>query len=96
MGKVDTRARGGRARSEDGEAVDEVRVLVEERADEHARPALDLGFVEFASAGAEIAGEFRCADCGYGVVVYRALPHCPMCGGSVWESRGPLEAHFVD
>lgn len=49
----------------------------------------DTGFVEFAVAGSSVAGEFRCADCGYGAVVQRVLPACPMCGGSVWESRGP-------
>jgi len=45
----------------------------------------DAGFVEFAAAGAVAAGEFRCADCGYGVIVHRELPSCPMCGGDVWE-----------
>jgi rubrerythrin len=45
----------------------------------------DAGFVEFAMAGSEAAGEFRCADCGYGAVVQRGLPQCPMCGGTVWE-----------
>lgn len=49
----------------------------------------DTGFVEFASAGVELRGEVRCADCGYGAVVQRILPLCPMCGGSVWERRGP-------
>lgn len=48
----------------------------------------EVGFADFALAGAEGAGEFRCADCGYGVVVQRLLPQCPMCGGTVWESRG--------
>ena len=46
------------------------------------------GFVDFATAGTEISGDFRCADCGYGAVVRGALPRCPMCGGSVWEHRG--------
>jgi hypothetical protein len=50
----------------------------------------DSVFVDFAVAGTEVAGEFRCADCGYGAVVHRALPPCPMCGGAVWENRGPL------
>lgn len=60
-------------------------------------PALDdSGFVEFAAAGTAVAGEFRCADCGYGAVVQRALPTCPMCGGTVWESRGPLPRGFAD
>jgi lipopolysaccharide biosynthesis regulator YciM len=32
-----------------------------------------------------VRGDFRCMDCGYGVSVVRALPHCPMCGASAWE-----------
>jgi hypothetical protein len=35
-----------------------------------------------------VRGEFRCSDCGYGAVVRRGLPPCPMCGGTAWESRG--------
>jgi len=50
-------------------------------------PLDDPGFVEFMVTGTEISGEFRCADCGYGAVVLRVLPPCPMCGGAVWESR---------
>ena len=41
----------------------------------------DSGFVEFAVTGTTISGEFRCSDCGYGAVVQRTLPPCPMCGG---------------
>jgi hypothetical protein len=55
----------------------------------------DSGFVDFAVAGAELEGEFRCTDCGYGAVVHRALPPCPMCGGTVWELRRPLGRRFV-
>lgn len=94
MGKFDTRARPRRIRTEDrrrGNA--HVGIQVEEstaRAIE-ARdvPLDDSGFVDFAVAGASIAGEFRCADCGYGAVIHRVLPLCPMCGGTVWESRIP-------
>ncbi|HLX32505.1 MAG TPA: hypothetical protein VKR79_07030 [Gaiellaceae bacterium] len=57
-------------------------------------PAIDLGeavedpgLLEFVAAGSDAAGEFRCADCGYGVVVHVILPQCPMCRGSVWERR---------
>ena len=53
-------------------------------------PLDDSGFVDFALAGTRDAGEFRCADCGYGAVVQRVLPQCPMCSSSVWERRGPL------
>ena len=51
------------------------------------------GFAEFALAGTDVSGEFRCSDCGYAAVVRRALPPCPMCGGTVWESRPP---HLAD
>lgn len=56
------------------------------------------GYVEFLVAGESAVGEFRCSECGYGVIVQRALPRCPMCGGEAWEQsawspfsrRGPL------
>lgn len=54
----------------------------------------DSGFVDFAVAGAELDGEFRCTDCGYGAVVRRALPPCPMCGGTIWELRRPPGHRF--
>jgi rubrerythrin len=43
------------------------------------------GYVDFAAAGEAVAGEFSCAECGYGVAVQRTLPLCPMCGGTAWE-----------
>ena len=43
------------------------------------------GYVDFAAAGDAAAGEFHCAECGYGVAVQHRLPLCPMCGGSAWE-----------
>lgn len=39
----------------------------------------------FFTAGEAASGEFRCVGCGYGVVVRRLLPACPMCRGHVWE-----------
>lgn len=54
-----------------------------------AVPLPDDGFVEFALAGAPAKGDFRCTDCGYGAVVQRVLPICPMCGGAIWEQRPP-------
>jgi rubrerythrin len=42
----------------------------------------------FHAAGEEARGEFRCAECGYGVIVRTALPACPMCRGAVWEEPG--------
>jgi len=50
--------------------------------------------VDFIAAGSSAAGEFRCADCGYGAVVQQVLPSCPMCQGTVWERREPLAARF--
>ena len=58
-------------------------------------PLEDAGLAEFAVAGAAVSGEFRCADCGYGAVVQRLLPQCPMCSGTVWESQGPLRSGAV-
>ena len=48
------------------------------------------GSVESGSfaAGREVSGEFRCAECGYGVIVRSMLPACPMCRGLVWEEPG--------
>ena len=45
------------------------------------QPALRL------TAGAEAAGAFRCAGCGYGVTVTARLPACPMCAGTTWQRR---------
>jgi hypothetical protein len=90
--KAHRRARG-RAFSEDDEAVQDVEVQVERTAEATRAPTPlsldDSGFVDFKVAGTEVSGEFRCSDCGYGAVVHRALPLCPMCGGNVWESRPP-------
>jgi rubrerythrin len=44
-------------------------------------------WVDFAEAGSDVSGEFRCSDCGYGAVVHQVLPPCPMCRGTVWERR---------
>jgi len=87
--KAHRRARG-RALSEDEEAAQDVGAQIEGAA---AAPLDDSGFAEFSLAGTAVAGEFRCSDCGYGAVVRRALPSCPMCGSTVWESRPP---RFVD
>ena len=90
------RARG-RAFSEDEEAVQDVEVQVDGSPRAPSRPAAlppdHFGFVDFSVAGTDVSGEFRCSECGYGAVVRRALPPCPMCGGTVWESRAP---RFVD
>jgi rubredoxin len=45
----------------------------------------DTGYVDFCVAGTPGAGEYHCADCGYGVTVQVTLPQCPMCAGTTWE-----------
>ena len=45
------------------------------------------GIPAFLTAGSGAFGEFRCAQCGYGVIVKRVLPECPMCRGRSWEDR---------
>ena len=47
--------------------------------------ARENGEPVFLAAGREVSGEFRCAECGYGVIVRSLLPACPMCRGLVWE-----------
>ncbi len=42
-------------------------------------------YVVFALTGEQVKGEYHCAECGYGVTVYRLLPRCPMCGNETWE-----------
>lgn len=48
-------------------------------------PAGADGAPRFRAAGSRAHGEFRCAECGYGVVVRALLPVCPMCRGRSWE-----------
>jgi hypothetical protein len=45
----------------------------------------EVGFPDGATAGEPAVGEFRCEECGYGVIVHRTLPQCPMCGGETWR-----------
>jgi len=33
---------------------------------------------------AAAGGDYRCAECGYGVTVRRDLVRCPMCGMAAW------------
>jgi rubrerythrin len=44
-----------------------------------------LEFIEFFAIGADARGTYACAECGYGITLYTALPRCPMCGGGSWE-----------
>jgi rubrerythrin len=93
MGTKSHRRARGRAFSEDEVAVQDVKVQAERSPNGRSAPVAvpldDSGFADFLVAGTKAAGEFRCGDCGYGAVVQRALPPCPMCGGTVWESRPP-------
>jgi rubrerythrin len=93
MGTKSHRRARGRAFSEDEEAVQDIEVQLEGSANPSTAPIVltldDSGFVDFAITGTKASGEFRCSDCGYGAVVQRALPPCPMCGGTVWEIRPP-------
>ena len=47
--------------------------------------------MDFRAAGDQAFGEYRCAECGYGVTVRTTLPFCPMCGGESWEASGRRE-----
>jgi rubrerythrin len=47
------------------------------------------GYVEFLATGEAAVGAFHCSECGYGVTIQRALPQCPMCGGTAWEPARP-------
>ena len=48
-------------------------------------PETQDGFAQFLRTGQPAAGEFHCSECGYGVIVQRELPRCPMCSGTGWE-----------
>ena len=39
-----------------------------------------------AARASEIAGDFRCRDCGYGIVSRGVLPTCPMCHRAAWQA----------
>ncbi|HZO97050.1 MAG TPA: hypothetical protein VFB42_06725 [Gaiellaceae bacterium] len=41
--------------------------------------------IDFQPAGTQATGQYRCADCGYGVMIHSELPACPMCSGTWWE-----------
>lgn len=60
--------------------------LIERKVSEDA-----LDYVDFSAAGDQAFGEYRCAECGYGVTIRTALPSCPMCGGASWEASGRSE-----
>ena len=56
-------------------------------ANDPATAATDGDEVVFAAAGDHVKGEYRCAECGYGIVVRRDPPECPMCRSTAWTNR---------
>jgi len=62
-----------------------VQMQVESERSERAVFSRGSGDPVFFAAGRPVTGEFRCSECGYGVVVRSVLPACPMCRGLVWE-----------
>jgi rubrerythrin len=50
-----------------------------------ARRGVEDEDVEFQASGTQVAGEFHCASCGYGIVFRGALPDCPICRGTAWK-----------
>jgi hypothetical protein len=54
-----------------------------------ARPAgdseLDGGMVAVRTGRKGKRAEYRCAVCGYGIVVYGRPPGCPMCSEARWQ-----------
>ena len=53
-------------------------------------------FVPFYPAGTRAEGQYRCADCGYGVTIHDELPTCPMCMGTAWEAVEWVRAAPLD
>jgi hypothetical protein len=45
----------------------------------------EAGDSEVAASGKGKRAEYRCATCGYGIVVYGRPPECPMCSEGRWE-----------
>lgn len=46
------------------------------------------GRMSAAGKAAKTRAEIRCESCGYGAVVDRRPPHCPMCGDESWIVLG--------
>ncbi len=45
----------------------------------------ERGMVAAGGGGKGKRVEYRCAGCGYGIVVYGRAPSCPMCSGARWQ-----------
>jgi hypothetical protein len=48
-------------------------------------PGLEGGMVAAGQGGKSKPAEYRCATCGYGIIVYGQPPTCPMCRESSWR-----------
>jgi len=51
-------------------------------------PVRQAGVSEVAAGRKGKRAEYRCAACGYGIVVYGRPPGCPMCSEGRWEHVG--------
>jgi len=49
------------------------------------KPGTTARVRETVEAGARGAGDYRCLECGYGIVTFGFVPTCPMCHGAAWE-----------
>lgn len=79
MGKFPTR------RADEG---DEIGGMMREGSVDNGERLGATGLADVLAAGRPAVGEFHCSGCGYGVIVQRELPRCPMCSGTEWEESG--------
>jgi hypothetical protein len=63
-------------------------VLIESKGSESSVTGAPPEAPVFLAAGAPGRGEYRCAACGYGVMIRTVLPQCPMCRGRIWDEAG--------
>jgi hypothetical protein len=52
---------------------------------EAEEPKVERGMVAAGGGRKGKRAEYRCATCGYGIVVYERPPGCPMCREARWE-----------
>jgi rubredoxin len=52
---------------------------------EAEEPEVERGMVAAGGGRKGKRAEYRCAACGYGIVVYERPPGCPMCSETRWE-----------
>jgi rubrerythrin len=65
-----------------------IEAMIAEGSGRSGEPLEVAGYVALHATGDAAAGEFHCRQCGYGVIVQRLLPRCPMCSGEQWEPAG--------